>query len=455
LPAADEITITTLADNVFDALLASAPGVTRAQMNSGRVPAPQFTDGSTVAGLRAEHGFSALVTVRRGSSQTMLLFDTGVSPDGMAANAERLGIGFGDLQGVVLSHGHFDHAGGFDGVARARGRSGLPLTVHPGIWARRRLAPSGREPFEMPTLSKGALEREGFQVIERREPSLLAGGSVLITGEVDRTTDFERGMPPAHQAWDGHGWHHDATVIDDQALVVNLRGQGLVVLTGCGHAGVVNIVRHAMRLTGASRLHAVIGGFHLSGPVFEPVIGPTVAALTDLAPALIVPGHCTGWRAQHELARALPDAWVQASVGTSYRMSAAAALGIRDRLQDDLRVPRGRFLPHEVPGVNGHDPARWQPLVRELRIGDRNDPVAVPGDDRHGHGDLGQEVTQDAQFLGVLAHARSGTTPRSLRNHPGTQARSGTTPGSWCYWCRRGSWVYCERPESPQSARTS
>jgi 7,8-dihydropterin-6-yl-methyl-4-(beta-D-ribofuranosyl)aminobenzene 5'-phosphate synthase len=324
LPEVDEITITTLADNVYDALLGSAPGVTRAPMRSGAVDAPQFANGTTVAGMRAEHGFSALVTTRRGDSQTTLLFDTGVSPDGMAANAERLGIDFGDLQGVVLSHGHFDHAGGFYGLAKARGRSGLPLTVHPAIWTRRRLAVQGREPFDMPTLSKGALEREGFQVIERREPSLLAGGSVLITGEVDRTTDFEHGMPPAHQAWDGHGWQHDAKVIDDQALIVNVRGQGLVVLTGCGHAGVVNIVRHAMRLTGVRRLHAVIGGFHLTGPGFEPIIGPTVAALTELAPALIVPGHCTGWRAQHELERALPDAWVQTSVGTSYQISAAA-----------------------------------------------------------------------------------------------------------------------------------
>jgi 7,8-dihydropterin-6-yl-methyl-4-(beta-D-ribofuranosyl)aminobenzene 5'-phosphate synthase len=130
------------------------------------------------------------------------------------------------------------------------------------------------------------------------------------------------GRPP-HQAWDGHGSQHDPAVIDDQALVVSVRGRGLVVITGCGHAGVVNIIRHAMRLTGVSRLLAVIGGFHLSGPAFEPVIEPTVAALTQLAPEPIVPGHCTGWRAQHALAATLPDAWVQTSVGTSYTLTAA------------------------------------------------------------------------------------------------------------------------------------
>lgn len=319
----DEITVTTLVDNFFDALLASSEGVTRPSPASGAVTAPQFESGRTVAGLRAEHGFSALVTVRRGGTESMLLFDTGVSPDGLAVNAERLGLGLGDLQGVVLSHGHFDHAGGFDGLARLRGRSGLPLTVHPAAWTRRRLAPPGGQPFEMPTLSPGALAREGFQLIERRQPSVLVDGSILITGEVERTTRFERGMPPAHQAWDGRDWHHDAEVIDDQALVVHVRGQGLVVLSGCGHAGIVNIVRHAMRLTGVPQLHAVIGGFHLSGPAFEPIIAPTVLALTELTPAMIVPGHCTGWRAQHALAAALPDAWVPSSVGSSYRLSAA------------------------------------------------------------------------------------------------------------------------------------
>jgi 7,8-dihydropterin-6-yl-methyl-4-(beta-D-ribofuranosyl)aminobenzene 5'-phosphate synthase len=321
LPEADEVTVTTLVDNTFDALLASAEGVARTPMGAGRVPARQFADGAAVAGLRAEHGFSALVTVRSGDTSGTLLFDTGASPDALAVNVERLGIDVGGLQGVVLSHGHFDHAGGFDGLARLRGRSGLPMTVHPAVWTRRRLElPGGRE-LRMPTLSRGALEREGFEVIERRRPSLLAGG-ILITGEVDRVNEFERGMPPQHQAWEGHGWQHDAAVIDDQALVINVRDRGLVVITGCGHAGVVNIIRHAMRLTGVSRLLAVMGGFHLSGPAFEPVIEPTVAALAELAPELIVPSHCTGWRAQHTLAATLPAAWVQTSVGTTYTLTA-------------------------------------------------------------------------------------------------------------------------------------
>jgi 7,8-dihydropterin-6-yl-methyl-4-(beta-D-ribofuranosyl)aminobenzene 5'-phosphate synthase len=199
------------------------------------------------------------------------------------------------------------------------------MVVHPLVWTRRRIAVPGQDVFELPILSRRALEDEGIEVVERRVPSLLVDGCVLITGEVDRTTEFEHGMPPSHQSFNNGEWRHDPLVLDDQALVVHVRDRGLLVLTGCGHAGAINIVRHAQRLTGVPRLHALIGGLHLGGPAFEPIIGPTVDALTAAAPDLLVPGHCTGWRAQHALAAALPDAWVQGSSGSTYRMSAPAA----------------------------------------------------------------------------------------------------------------------------------
>ncbi|HEY9416667.1 MAG TPA: MBL fold metallo-hydrolase [Pseudonocardia sp.] len=325
LEPVDEVLITTLVDNVFDALLTSDERTRRAAFGAARVAAPQFEGGATSVGLLAEHGFAALVRIRRGTSNTTLLFDTGLSPDAMVTNAARLGVDLSEVQAVVLSHGHFDHAGGLVGLAGRRGVRGLPMVVHPLVWTPRRLAVPGRDVLEMPTLSKAALAGEGFEVIERRVPSLLVDGCVLVTGEIDRTTEFERGMPPPHQALHDDGWRHDPLVLDDQALVVHVRDRGLLVLTGCGHAGAVNIVRHARRLTGVDRLHALVGGLHLGGPAFEPIIDPTVAALTELAPDLVVPGHCTGWRAQHALAAALPDAWVQGSSGTTYRVAAEAA----------------------------------------------------------------------------------------------------------------------------------
>ncbi|MFJ8008198.1 MBL fold metallo-hydrolase [Streptomyces fagopyri] len=322
LAPVDEIRITVLMDNTYDALLVGDSRTGRAGFGPATVPAGQFVSGRTSVGLLAEHGFSALVTVRRAERDTTLLFDAGLSPDGMVDNARRLGVDLTALQGVVLSHGHFDHAGGLSGLAAELGSGRMPMVVHPAVWTPRRVM-TPQNVFEMPTLSKKSLDAEGFEVIERRHPSLLVDGSVLITGEVDRTTGFEHGMPVSHQAWRDEHWRHDPLVIDDQALVVHLRGQGLVVLTGCGHAGAVNIVRHARRLTGVGTVHALLGGLHLSGPAFEPVIGPTVAALTALAPKLLAPGHCTGWRAQHTLAAALPEAWVPSSSGTTHHLVAA------------------------------------------------------------------------------------------------------------------------------------
>ena len=323
LEPVDELTITTLVDNSYDALLVDdGPARRKGFAAAPTVPAATFDGGVTYPGLRAEHGFSALVTIRRGEETHTLLYDTGISPDGMADTIERLGLDVSAIEAVVLSHGHFDHAGGFLGLARLRGRSGLPVTVHPGVWSRRRIVFPGKPIFELPTLSRSSLEAEGFAVIERRQRSVLIGGSVLVTGEVDRTTDFEIGMPYHEAERDGR-WEPDPLILDDQAVVVHVRDHGLVVLSGCGHAGIVNIARHAMRLTGVDRLHGLVGGFHLSGPGFEPVIGPTVEALRALGPGLLVPGHCSGWKAQHQIAAALPEAFLPNAVGTSFTLAAA------------------------------------------------------------------------------------------------------------------------------------
>jgi 7,8-dihydropterin-6-yl-methyl-4-(beta-D-ribofuranosyl)aminobenzene 5'-phosphate synthase len=98
-----------------------------------------------------------------------------------------------------------------------------------------------------------------------------------------------------------------------------------VILTGCGHAGIVNICRYARRLTGIDQIHAVIGGFHLGGPLFEPIIAATIEAFEELAPDVLVPAHCTGWKATHAIARKLPDAFIQNSIGTTLELTAQAS----------------------------------------------------------------------------------------------------------------------------------
>jgi len=329
LEPVEELTILTVCDNSMDLLLPDEGPARRLSLaGMGRqtpmLEAPMLQDGKVPDAPLAQHGFSALVEIRKGGQAHRLLFDTGLTPDGCAENLRRLGQDPAGIEAIVCSHGHFDHTTGLSGLIGRLGRANLPVLIHPEFWARRRLAIPGREPFELPTTSRRALDEAGFDVIEQQQPSFLYDRSVLITGEVDRVTGFETGFA-IHQARRGGSWQPDPLILDDQALIAHVAGRGLVVLTGCGHAGVINICRYAQRLTGTGKLHAVIGGFHLTGPLFEPIIADTVSALEQLAPDLIVPAHCTGWKATHAIARRLPAAFIQNSVGTTFHLTAAAA----------------------------------------------------------------------------------------------------------------------------------
>jgi 7,8-dihydropterin-6-yl-methyl-4-(beta-D-ribofuranosyl)aminobenzene 5'-phosphate synthase len=301
LEPVDAVTVTTLMDNSLDLFM---------------------TDREVPDALIAEHGFSMLVTVSKAGREHRVLFDTGTSPDGVVQNMRRLDVDPSSIEAIVCSHGHFDHTAGLDGLLRVLGPTGMPVLIHPHFWRRRRALVPGREPFELPTTSATALREVGFDIIENEQPSFLLDRSVLITGEVPRVSGYEPGFP-IQQAWIDEGWQPDPLVLDDQALIVKVRGKGLIVITGCGHAGVVNISRYARRLTGEQPLHALLGGFHLNGPLFEPLIPRVLDDLALLGPQVLVPAHCTGWRAQHALAARFGEAFVPNSIGTRFIFQAS------------------------------------------------------------------------------------------------------------------------------------
>jgi 7,8-dihydropterin-6-yl-methyl-4-(beta-D-ribofuranosyl)aminobenzene 5'-phosphate synthase len=318
LEPVDAVTVTTLMDNSLDLFMPDQGPAHRVgpQLRPAR-QCSVMTDREVPDALIAEHGFSMLVTISKAGRGHRVLFDAGASPGGIVENMRRLDVDPSSIGAIVCSHGHFDHTAGLDGLLRVLGPTGMPVLIHPHFWRRRRAVFPGREPFELPTTSATALREVGFDIIENQQPSFLLDRSVLITGEVPRVSGYEPGFP-IQQAWIDEVWQPDPLVLDDQALIVNVRSKGLIVITGCGHAGVVNISRYARRLTGEQPLHALLGGFHLNGPLFEPLIPRVLDDLALLDPQVLVPAHCTGWRAQHAMAARFGEVFVPNSIGTRF-----------------------------------------------------------------------------------------------------------------------------------------
>ena len=318
----DRLEVLVLIDNTID-ILSSTPAHIESEGQRLGLLARRARGGKHLC--CAAHGLSLLVTAYRGDTRRAMLFDTGPEDYAFKRNVTRLGIDLGDIDSLLLSHGHWDHAGAMLyalGAIRARngGRS-VPCWLHPGMFRPRgTCTPSGLvRPMErIPSVEE--LESFGAECFLTEEPQALHNGMFWISGKIPRVTPFERGLPGhMRRTEDGSGWEADDFLMDERFLVVDVASKGLVVFSACSHAGIVNVLTHARACFPNRPLHAAMGGLHLSG-ANEAIIPETVDRLAGFGLKMIAAGHCTGWRALGALSRAFcDDVLAPTAVGKTYR----------------------------------------------------------------------------------------------------------------------------------------
>ena len=276
------------------------------------------------------HGFSVLLTGRIGDESRTVLFDVGPYDDIWLANAQRLGIDLSTIEAVFLSHWHADHSGAMpaaiSAIASARSAAGLAppvVDVHPDRPIQRGIRlPDGDVILLPPEPTFDELTSSGADLLLADSAHDVADGFFHGSGEIPRVNDFETGLV-GHVTRREETFEDDPLILDERYLAANVKGRGITVLSACSHAGVINAATSAAQLSDLG-LDVVLGGYHLAGKAMEARIPKTVAALRELSPRLVAPGHCTGWRAKAVLAAEFStDArYAPSVVGTRYVLNA-------------------------------------------------------------------------------------------------------------------------------------
>jgi 7,8-dihydropterin-6-yl-methyl-4-(beta-D-ribofuranosyl)aminobenzene 5'-phosphate synthase len=305
----DKLTIWVLADNYYDANRADAKITKRYRSVAGK-------------SMHAEHGLSYYIETVIGGKTSTCMFDYGLDPVGVMNNIALLELDVGKTNAFSLSHGHYDHYTSAVSILKqnqSRIAGGTPFYVGEEAFARRySLRPGATEPTDLGQLRKEDIEALGLKVVEAKTPVEIVPGS-YITGNIERVTTYEK-VPATMQIKRGEKIEQD-TFPGEQAVFFNVKGKGLVVLSGCAHCGIVNTVKQAQKIADTDKVHAVMGGFHLINAKPE-LIQTTVADIKAMKPDYIVGTHCTGFEAIVAFSREMPSEFVMNTAGTRYTFTA-------------------------------------------------------------------------------------------------------------------------------------
>ncbi|MCI3953400.1 MAG: fold metallo-hydrolase [Burkholderiales bacterium] len=319
--AVDRLEVLVIVDNLTDGLSSNLAGVVPEWQGLRERNRIQLLAGPNIC--CAHHGLSLLVRAWTAGETATLLFDAGPESGVFLRNSRILGVEFSSIADVVLSHGHWDHAGGMtaaiEQIAAARGAGKISCHVHPGMFAQRGVKLQSGIVFPMELVpSPDELERAGAAVISSREPHAAGNGAFHVSGEIPRNTAYETGLP-GHQrkSDDGLGWEPDPLVMDERFVAVNVRDKGLFIFSACSHAGIINVLTHARDVIPEVPIYGVMGGLHLAGST-EQIIPETIADLRQFDLTLLAPGHCTGWRAISAMEQAFPNKVAPLAVGKRF-----------------------------------------------------------------------------------------------------------------------------------------
>lgn len=333
VPIVDSLTLTVLTDSgTFGPFLPDLdlPGLK--VLRAGNGSPPRYTRMSPKA-LMGEFGLSLLAASRVGGAKRRVIVDFGYTAEVLANNMGMLGIDPSSIDASVLSHGHLDHYGGFPALAGNAARKARPLPLYVGGEETfcERVAMIGDPPRVMGALDRAALIKAGYEVRIAPAPQIIAD-QAFTTGIIPLETSERTAIPTRMRPGTGcerTGLRSDkrnlAEVTDDGehelATCYAIRSLGLVVIASCSHRGVLNSVRCAQAISGISKVHMVIGGFHLVRPRTEEEARQTVAAFKVIDPDYIVPMHCTGEVFIEEALRQIPSKVIRPYVGTRLLMA--------------------------------------------------------------------------------------------------------------------------------------
>ncbi len=333
-PVVDRLAVTVVVDNFYDPLVKSgtvgAVGVARSGLALGL---------SLPRQLHSEWGLGLHLQSTRGEETRTYLLDYGLSNAGVE-NLRFLKLDVAAVDALILSHGHYDHFGGLMPLlARYRRRMRPDLTLYVGgedAFCYRYRVPDSGNPESYGVLDRRALKNARVRVAMAQVPAVI-GGQAFTTGVIPRNS-FEKVLPAAQvELGMRHGAGCDSShfspeeragqMVPDQfwyehATCFNVKDRGLVVLSSCGHAGIVNSVKAAQAASGVEKVHAVVGGFHLT-PAPEPYVAQTVEGLKALDPDYLIPMHCTGRTFARLAEAAMPGRLIPSATGTRFTFGAA------------------------------------------------------------------------------------------------------------------------------------